>query len=149
MTDTMDHSNYKDHASAAAALEALHKKVGTNANPPGRHDPFPQHLFHMLQKIEKEGLSHIVGWAPHGRSFAVHKREEFVNSVLPVYFKQTKHSSFQRQLALYGFKRISEGPDRGSKYIILKSCFFVGNFTLSLQTLCDLLRLLPPAVPTD
>ena len=147
MTDTMDHSNYKDHACAAAALEAFHERVGTNANPPGQHDPFPQHLFYMLQQTEKEGRSDIVSWAPHGRAFGVHKRDEFVARVLPTYFKQTKLSSFQRQLALYGFKRITQGPDRGSKLnnsvsVSLISISSAHNFHLLWYPL----RLLPPVL---
>ena len=115
MTDKVDHSNYTDRARAAAALEAFHKEAGNISNSVGQHDPFPQHLFYMLNQTEKDGLAHIVSWAPHGRSFSVLKRDEFVKSVLPKYFKQTKLSSFQRQLALYGFKRLTQGPDRGSK----------------------------------
>ena len=35
---------------------------------------------------------------------------------MPKYFRQTRFSSFQRQLNLYDFHRITEGVDRGAYY---------------------------------
>jgi hypothetical protein len=52
----------------------------------------------------------------HGRCFVIHKPREFVAEVMPFYFRQTKITSFQRQLNLYGFNRITKGPDRGGYY---------------------------------
>lgn len=115
MTDTIDHDS-RDFALEAAVLEGHHKEAGTNACPPSQLDPFPVKLHWMLQQTEKSGLSHVVSWAPHGRAFIVNNRDEFVRVVLPAYFKQTKLSSFQRQLALYGFRRLTTGPDRGGYY---------------------------------
>jgi hypothetical protein len=46
----------------------------------------------------------------------VHKPKEFVEDVMPTYFRQSKLTSFQRQLNLYGFARITKGPDRGGYY---------------------------------
>jgi hypothetical protein len=78
--------------------------------------PFPEKLHLMLESIEEEGLDHVVSWLPHGRSFMVHKPKEFVAEIMPNYFKQTKLTSFQRQLNLYGFQRITTGNERGSYF---------------------------------
>lgn len=78
--------------------------------------PFPTKLHVMLSKVEDEGLSHIVSWQPHGRCFVVHKPKEFVSEVMSKYFRQSKLTSFQRQLNLYGFSRITAGKDRSGYY---------------------------------
>jgi hypothetical protein len=77
---------------------------------------FPLRLHAVLDQVEVDGLSHIVSWQPHGRCFAIHKPKEFVDRVMPIYFRQTKLTSFQRQLNLYGFARLTRGPDAGGYY---------------------------------
>lgn len=90
--------------------------------------PFPVKLHDMLDRIEADGLAHVVSWQPHGRCFVVHKPKEFVNHVMPHYFKQTKMASFQRQLNLYGFNRITSGLDKGGYY---HEMFLRGKVSLS------------------
>ena len=46
----------------------------------------------------------------------MHKSEEFTTEILPRYFNQSKFTSFQRQLNLYRFSRITTGKDRGGYY---------------------------------
>lgn len=79
-------------------------------------DPFPKKVFRMLEEIEQENLSEIVSFFSHGRAFAVHNESRFVKEILPRYFQQTKWSSFTRQLHLWGFTRIQNGPDAGGFY---------------------------------
>lgn len=79
--------------------------------------PFPLKLHRLLETAEKEQVSDIVSWLPHGRAFIVRKSKDFVSQVLPKIFKQSKLTSFQRQLNLYGFRRITrKGPDCGGYY---------------------------------
>ena len=85
------------------------KKGGVNM-------PFPEKLHGMLDRIEQDGFAHVISWQPHGRAFIVHKHKEFVDIIMPRYFRQSKISSFQRQLNLYGFCRLTRGRDKGAYY---------------------------------
>jgi hypothetical protein len=78
--------------------------------------PFPWKLHDMLERIEEDGYAHVVSWQPHGRCFVVHNPTKFVTEVMPIYFNQTKFASFQRQLNLYGFSRLTTGRDKGGYY---------------------------------
>ena len=49
-------------------------------------------------------------------SFIVKQPKLFTSYIMPKYFRQTKLTSFQRQLNLYGFRRITQGPDSGAYY---------------------------------
>ena len=78
--------------------------------------PFPLKLHNMLRECEKEGKSNIVSWLPHGKAFKVFAVSEFVERILPTYFKQTKYKSFQRQLNLWGFERITRNCEERGAY---------------------------------
>jgi HSF-type DNA-binding len=86
--------------------------------------PFPWKLHEMLEDSAKEGNEWIVSWQSHGRSFLVHKPKLFVEKIMPTYFNQSKFASFQRQLNLYGFSRLTTGKDKGAYY---HSCFVRGH----------------------
>jgi hypothetical protein len=90
--------------------------------------PFPVKLHTMLDKSEEDGLANVVSWAAHGRCFCVHKPKDFVMHVMPQHFKQSKMTSFRRQLNLYGFKRLTKGLDRGGYY---HESFIRGNIDLA------------------
>jgi HSF-type DNA-binding len=102
--------NYHDHSNAHAAdYQVEHPARG------GVTTPFPLKLHYMLLSTAQEGMEHVVSWQPHGRCFLVHKPKEFIE-MLPRYFKLSKLASFQRQLNLYGFQRLTRGRDRGGYY---------------------------------
>jgi len=77
---------------------------------------FPMKLQELLDSAEAEGHEHIISWQPHGRAFLLHKKKEFFEIVLPRYFGRIQLLSFKRQLNLYDFKRITQGPDRDAYY---------------------------------
>ena len=83
----------------------------------GRSGTFPPKLLKMLLDLEQEeGGSEIASFLPHGRAFAIHKPRDFEKSVMPKYFRMSRFSSFQRQLNLYDFQRITEGSEKGAYY---------------------------------
>ncbi|GKY95470.1 sequence-specific DNA binding [Mayamaea pseudoterrestris] len=77
---------------------------------------FPSKLHFMIQEVEKDGSDGVISWLVHGRSFLVSDHQRFVKEILPFWFQMNHYSSFQRQLNMYGFKRITAGNDKGSYY---------------------------------
>jgi hypothetical protein len=61
----------------------------------------------MLEGVAANGHEDVISWQPHGKAFRVHKPQEFATRVMACYFKQTQYKSFQRQLHIYGFRRIT------------------------------------------
>jgi hypothetical protein len=80
------------------------------------NDTFPHKLYRMVTEAEEEGNDNIVSFFPHGKAFAIHKPHDFVREIMPKYFTTSRMSSFQRQLNLYGFRRITEGQDKGGYF---------------------------------
>mmetsp|Transcript_19475 Transcript_19475/g.29282 ORF Transcript_19475/g.29282 Transcript_19475/m.29282 type:complete len:310 (+) Transcript_19475:115-1044(+) len=104
------HHDYHDHSHDAVTSEndTTSRRSAT--------DPFPIQLHMMLDTVEREGYAHVVSWQPHGRCFVIHDQKQFHSFIMPKFMKQTKFPSFRRQLNLYGFQRLSVGPDRGGYY---------------------------------
>lgn len=142
--DYHDHSNYTMHSFLMTQLENVKQEASSddrlaeNGNKEqakrnwrcprgGVTIPFPTILHIVLSKAEQEGFEHIISWQPHGRCFLVRDPKKFVEQIMPIYFCQTKFTSFQRQLNLYGFSRLTSGKDRGSYYheLFLKHKLFL------------------------
>jgi len=87
------------------------------ANMRGRsQEPFPVKLHSIIERSEQGEFSTIISWAPHGRAFKIHNEVLFVEKVLPLYFFQSKMSSFTRQLRMYGFHKMKNkyNVDKGA-----------------------------------
>ncbi|GAX27452.1 heat shock transcription factor, other eukaryote [Fistulifera solaris] len=100
---------YHDYSNIPDSIGYVRKKTG------GVTQPFPEKLHEMLEAVEEDSRR-IVFWLEHGRAFLVQKPKEFTTEIMPKFFKQSKLTSFQRQLNLYGFRRITQGPDAGAYY---------------------------------
>lgn len=81
----------------------------------GRGAPsmFPRKLFQILCETDQA----VVGWDIDGKSFFIANLQEFVEGVMPMYYRHNKLTSFQRQLNLYGESDLLDG-----------TCCFLGAF---------------------
>lgn len=93
---------------------------------------FPQKLYALMHHDDNY---ESVAWLDHGKSFRILNPDRFSNEVIPKYFKHAKLTSFQRQLNLYGFRRITKGEDQGA--------YFHPKFQHERQDLLDEIRRLP------
>lgn len=108
--------DYHDYSRVTSIPSQIELEAAAKASG-GVNNPFPTILHKLLSETEQLGFEDIISWQPHGRSFLIHKPKDFVKEVVPKYFQSTKLSSFQRQLSLYGFVRLTnEGPDKGAYY---------------------------------
>jgi len=99
---------YVDHLYDEMDDEESYKRKNTG----GVTNPFPEKLMDLMSSVDPA----VIGWLPHGRGFKIRDQKTFVDRVMPNHFKHTKITSFQRQLNLYGFKRLTRGPDSGAYY---------------------------------
>jgi hypothetical protein len=75
---------------------------------------FPGKLHKLLQDADVLGFQDIISWQPGRQSFKVREQVRFESEIMGRYFNQTKFKSFQRQLNIYGFRRVQIGMDKGA-----------------------------------
>jgi hypothetical protein len=95
---------------------SLFHRDGSRRMRGGVIEPFPEKLHRLLSEVEAAGRSDVISFVASGRAFAIHKPEKFFKEIVPLYFRQSRLSSFKRQLNLYGFELINTGPARGGYY---------------------------------
>ena len=94
-----------------AASKSVGNSEGQNDRPTVQ---FPWRLHELLTEAETNGNDSIISWIPGtNNAFKVHNKEKFTKNILPEYFNATKYKSFQRNLNLWGFESITEGPNKG------------------------------------
>lgn len=104
------HVNPSFSASAFTSASADSLKVSGKR---GVIEPFPEKLHRLLRECEATGNDDIISFTADGKAFQIHKPDRFFSIIVPRYFKQSKLSSFKRQLNLYRFELITIGPSRG------------------------------------
>ena len=95
---------------------SLFHRDGSKRMRGGVIEPFPEKLHRLLMEVEAAGRSDVISFVVSGRAFAIHKPDKFFKEIVPLYFRQSRLSSFKRQLNLYGFELINTGPARGGYY---------------------------------
>lgn len=114
LTDSQKSEDQKVKAKTLRKLKRMFGCLGpTRKNSGGVVQPFPDKLMDVLDRGD---MDEVLSWMPHGRAFIVKQPKVFDADVLPRFFKQTKFTSFTRQLNLWGFKRIIKGLDAGAYY---------------------------------
>ena len=117
----VQHHSYHDFANIKpskmdSAYIARHVLYSSSSGTTRKHKlPFLLKLHRMLDEATIAHLHEVISWQPHGRAFIVHRPDQ-ISQLLDLYFDGSKYSSFQRNLNIYGFRRITKGPDAGAYY---------------------------------
>jgi hypothetical protein len=89
----------------------------------GSESQFPGKLYDLLEYVSENDLESAISWSRNGTAIMVHDPHKLVE-ILPKFFGQTKYRSFRRQLNMWHFHRIMEGPHRGA---FVHPCFIRGS----------------------
>ena len=100
------------------------------SKPLPQKERFPVKLYRMIYEAHQAGKEDVVAFLPHGKAFAIHDEATFVRDILPLYFPGCQLPSFQKQLNLYGFHKITVGKDKGKLHYFHKH-FLKGKPSLS------------------
>lgn len=93
-----DDSSISDNQSNSTTSQSLSKAHYSTHK---RAKTFPEVLLDILSNNDNE---YIVGWLPHGKSFAIHDSNRFSSLILPKYFRRVIFRSFIRKLNRWGFR---------------------------------------------
>ena len=96
----------------------------------GPEGKFPGKLHDMMKYCERENLESVISWVLNGHGFVIHDTRQLAD-ILPMFFGLTKYRSFRRQLNMWHFQRITDGPNKGT--------FVHPYFVKGQRSLCSLM----------
>ena len=76
------HDHYNDPGPEPSS-ESDHVKHLSSSQRGAATLAFPEKLYSMLVASEEDGSEDVVAWRPHGRCFVIHKKDIFVNQIMP------------------------------------------------------------------
>jgi HSF-type DNA-binding len=118
---TVSAAVYHDHANKDNqwVLQLILSNAASLSTKVGNAATFPVKLHTLIEATSVDSdQADIIRWQPHGRAFKFLDRDRLVSQVLPNYLQtQKKFSSFQRQLNMYGFHKLTgDHHDHGAYY---------------------------------
>lgn len=84
------HGGYAQAAYPRPPNLAAREQARDSSRSSGGDGTYIKKLHEMLEDAEKDGNQRIVSWMPHGRAFRVHQEDEFVEQIMPKYFKVSR-----------------------------------------------------------
>lgn len=94
-------------------------------------------LLMHLEKVEAQGMGKMpMGWAEEGKVIYIRDKDELTKRWLPLFFQQSKASSFTRKLYRWGFRQVSiagDHPPSSPKLYFCNENFQRDNKTLLSQ----------------
>lgn len=83
-SDKEEH-DYHDYANLDENALAVILRQNNIMNPQHEEgNSFPARLHYVLDDVHADGMSHIIGWQPHGRCFIVLDQQLFFEKILPL-----------------------------------------------------------------
>jgi HSF-type DNA-binding len=71
-------------------------------------------LIHVEKESSKQGkrpVEESIGWVLEGKAFVIRNKDKFTKTWVPMFFGQTKLSSFTRKLYRWGFRKLNLARD--------------------------------------
>jgi hypothetical protein len=85
--------------------------------------------------LDNKDISDVITWLPHGRGFTITDKRRFADEVMPIYFRESKYTSFTRRLNRWKFTIQTQGHKKAAYY----HPFFIKGDVHS----CEMMRPLP------
>lgn len=82
----------------------------------GKKSLVPSFLTKLYQILENVDYHVIIRWVDNGKAFVVKNLPEFIDKVLPSYFKHNNFASFVRQLNMYDFHKTRNSNNENTFY---------------------------------
>jgi hypothetical protein len=86
-----------------------------HSNHRGSETQFPGKLHDLMEYVERQGLDSVISWIMGGCAFKIHDAKNIVD-ILPLFFGLTKYRSLLRQINMWHFDKILDGPEKGGYF---------------------------------